>query len=356
MNPEKRNEPPFTWYVICGMPAYAAIARVRFDRLFRDLDAIVEAFTVGQPGAREMYGPDVTYGGPTWAGISYGHINGLGSQLTFPEDSEVGHTPIYRSLDEGIEALQQEVDWANEGMMPFYLDLWTDLKRIFPDQNIPFGGFSREGPITTGWALRGHDFFLDIYDDPERYKEFLRLVTRSIVDYSYFTRSVNDQPAFSESGIGLVDDVASMIHPDLWPDRVMPFHEQYFQAQTSGKRHAHIEDLSPAHLPYLDDLKLDTFDPGVSPGLKPADLRDHCHASFAWRLNEMHVRDLSCDKIRRFAFEAAVDGASGVFSTIGRTMVSQEAVARIHTFIEAAREIEQLLADDCPRHRLCDYL
>ncbi len=36
----KRDVYPYTWYVSCGMSAYAALAGVRFDRLFGDLDAI----------------------------------------------------------------------------------------------------------------------------------------------------------------------------------------------------------------------------------------------------------------------------------------------------------------------------
>ena len=162
-SPPRRNrdEVPFTWYVTCGMPTYSALAGVRFDRIFRESDAIIEAYSVGQSRALEMFGPDVRYSGPGWSGISYGHVNCLGSQLTFPEDSEVAHRPIYSSLTEGIEALQQDVDWAAAGMMPFYLDLWQKLKDAFPDKDIGFGGFGLEGPITTAWELRGHGFFTD---------------------------------------------------------------------------------------------------------------------------------------------------------------------------------------------------
>ncbi|MDP6038021.1 MAG: uroporphyrinogen decarboxylase family protein, partial [Candidatus Latescibacteria bacterium] len=268
----KREEVPFTWYVASGMPTYSALSGVRFDRIFQESDAIIEAYSVGHPKAVEIFGPDVRYGGPGWAGISYGHVNCLGSQLTFPKDSEVAHKPIYSSLAEGIEALQQNVDWASAGMMPFYLDLWQKLKDAFPDKDISFGGFGLEGPITTAWELRGHDFFTDPYDDPERCKEFLHLVTESIVDYAKFIRSLNGQPAFADSG-SLYDDVASMFSPHTWPEFLLPFHEQFFKAQTSGRRRAHIENLTTAHLRFLDDLGLDTFDPGVTPGLKATDLR-----------------------------------------------------------------------------------
>jgi hypothetical protein len=349
---QKREAYPFRWYVSCGVPVYAALAGVRFDRLFRDAEAIVEAYTVGRPRARALFGPDVRYGGPAWAGISYGHVNCLGSELRFPRDSEVAHTPIYASLAEGIERLQHEVDWANAGLMPFYLELWESLKKAFPSERIPFGGFGYEGPITTAWELRGHGFFLDVHDDPGLYREFLGLVTNSIVDYWAFIRRLNDQPAFDRGGAALYDDVSSLIHPDLWPSMVLPFHEQFFSAMTSGRRHAHIENLVPEHLPYLEQLGLDSFDPSVSPKLRPSDLRDRCGVPFLWRLNAMQLRDFSPDQVWRFAFESVADGASGVFCVLANTMLGPEQVAKVHTFIEAAQQVEQLLAGGYPRQEL----
>lgn len=350
-----RTETPFRWYVTCGMPAYAALAGVRFDRIFLDAKAIIEAFTVGRPRAQALFGDDIQYGGPGWAGISYGHVNCLGAPLRFPDNSEVAHEAIYDSLGEGIQALQRPVDWANAGMMPFYLDLWEELKRAFPDLAIPFGGFGLEGPITTAWEVRGHELFLDIYDEPQRYKVFMELLTRSIVAYAAFVRSVNGQPQ-RVARVGLYDDLASLIHPRQWPDTVLPYHEQFFTEQTTGWRHAHIENLVPAHLPHLDTLRLDSFDPSVVTKVAPRDLRDRCNVPFLWRLNSMHVRDLSCEQIRRFVFEAVADGASGVFSSIARTMTSKVDAKKIHVFVAAAKQVEQLLAEKCPRHRLRAYI
>jgi hypothetical protein len=337
------------------MPLYAALAGVRYDRLFRDVDAIVEAFTAGEPKARALFGPDVQYGGPGWAGISYGHVNCLGSSLVFPKESEVSHTPIYGSPDQGIKGLQREVDWANAGQMPFYLGLWEKLRKAFPDRDVRFGGFGYEGPITTAWELRGHGFFLDVHDDPERCKEYLYLVTKSVVDYAAFVRSLNGQPAFVSTRIGLYDDVSSLLHPEMWPDMVLPFQEQFFTSQTSGPRHAHIENLTPDHLPHLDTLDLDSFDPSVVFRIQPSDVRDQCHVPFLWRLNSMQVRDYSLAQVRRFVFQSVADGASGVFISVARTMTGQEDAAKVRAFIDAARQTEKLLADGCPRQQLHEY-
>ncbi len=359
--PRTRAETPFTWHVSCGMSVYAALAGVRFDRIFGDLDAITEAYSVGHPRARELFGPDVRYGGPGWAGISYGHINCLGSELRFPPDSEVAHAPLYGSLAEGVEALERavDVDWAGAGLMPVYLKLWEQLKQAFPDLHIPFGGFGYEGPITTAWEMRGHGFFLDLYDDPELCDRFLRLVTDGVVSYRAFLQSVNGQQAPAER-VALYDDISGLIRPDLWPERVLPFQERFFRSSSGGRadvqRYAHIEGLVPAHLPYLDRLGLDTFDPSVSPRLRPRDLRDGCRAPFLWRLNAMQTRDLDPGQIRRFVFEAVADGASGLFCAIGRVMANAESAVKVQAFAAAAQDVERLLEKECPRGRLLDAL
>ncbi len=352
----RRDSFPYTWYASCGMPVYAALAGIRFDRTFREVDAIIEAYASGEPKARALFGAEVRYGGPTWSGISYGHVNCLGAPLFFPPESEVAHRPIYDSLEQGIQALDREVDWASAGMMPFYLDLWEQLQAAFPGHEIPFGGYGYEGPITTAWELRGHGFFTDLYDAPERCRDFLMLVTDSIIDYAAFIRSLNGQPAFLETRVGLYDDVASLIHPDMWPDVVLPHHERFFARQTSGPRHAHIENLTVEHLSHLDALRLDSYDPSVSTRIEPRDVRDRCQVPFLWRLTSMQVRDMTAQEIRRFVFKSIAEGASGVFCTLSRTMIDPEPVSKVHTFMDAAKQVGQLLQAGVPRERLCERL
>jgi len=353
--PVSRAETPFSWYVSCCVPAYAELAGVPYDRTFYDRDAIIEAYSVGYPRALALFGDDLRYSGPGWSGISYGHVNCLGSPLTFPEGSEVAHAPIHASLDEGIRELKQPVDWASAGMMPVYLELWHQLKQAFPDMHIRFQGFGVEGPITTAWELRGHDFFTDLYDDPQGTKTYLALVTASVVDYFVFQRQVNGEPAVLNTTVGMVDDISAMLHPKLWTDFVAPYHQEYFLSQTTDRRHAHIEGLVPAHLPYLDALKLDSFDPSVSPTLCPQDIRDGCRVPFLWRLNAMHVRDYTLDQVRDFVYSAVAGGAAGVFSAVGRIMTTPEAAMRVKVFIQAAKHVAELLLRGVPPQEVAHY-
>lgn len=357
MNPRKdhaRNNTPFIWGAACGMPGYATLAGVRYDRVFTDLDAIVEAYRKGRPLAEALFGPDVQMGGPAWAGNSYGHVNGLGAELYFPEGSEVGlsREHMCASLDEGIALLKKDIDFRNAGLFPQYLKLWEGLKRAFPEFNLRFTGFKAEGPMTTAWILRGHDFFTDLYEQPEKAKEFLRLGVESILKYRETERAVNGLPLFGESGAGVADDVAAMISPRMWPEFVVPNLERHYAAQTNGPRSAHIENLSVDHLRFLDELGVASYDPSVSGKLTPALIRANCSARFSWRLNATHYPDRSSDGIQRWVYEAVADGAPAVITNVDRSMCNEKSAEKINAFCRAGREVERRLNEGTPREEI----
>jgi hypothetical protein len=200
--------------------------------------------------------------------------------------------------------------------------------------------------------LRGHDFFMDILDEPELAKEYLHAVVDSVVRYRKTVRRINGEPEFAVEGMGLVDDVSAMIAPARWPELVMPFLERYYQEQTTGARGAHIEDLRVDHLKYLDQLQLNSYDPSVSPKLSPALIRDNCSVSFSWKLNSMHYREFSEREIEAWVFDAAAGGASGVWTCVDRVMCNAECAAKVRAFVRAAKRVRKLIADGCPRREL----
>ena len=112
--------------------------------------------------------------------------------------------------------------------------------------------------------MRGLDFIYDVYDEPEKVKKFLALLTDSIISFYRFNNRVNGLPEINLGGAGLADDFASLISPDLWPEFVIPYWNQYYEGLTTGKRSLHCENLSPSHLKYLKDAKLSHYQPSVS--------------------------------------------------------------------------------------------
>jgi hypothetical protein len=348
-----RDPRSFNWAVDAGIEAMGTIAGIRFDRLFFDFDAIVEAYEVGKPRLQELFGPELSIGGPSWAGISYGHVNCLGSELIFPENSEVAHRPIYGSLQEGIRALEKEVDFTKAGLFPKYLVLWERLKKAYPALTIPFPNFKAEGPITTAWLLRGHDFFTDLYDDPERTGQFLERVTDSVIRFYRCIARLNGWPELSPEGAYVPDDVAAMIPPSLWPERVIPHLETFYSELTTGHRGAHIEDLTRDHLKFLDVLELDNYDPSVSRKLTPALIKTHCQVPYYWRLCESpYDNPMSAGEIEAWILEAAEGDASGVATIVWRNNCHAEAARMVRDFIAIARRVQKQIADGCPRDRL----
>jgi len=339
-----RAEAGFEWSASTNYYAYFQLANVPIRDFFLQPDACIEAYTIGRARAREILAEDrdITFAGPATPPISYGHVNGLGAELLFPEGGEVAHTHPYRSLKEGIAALRKPVDYAQAGMAPFYLDFHRKLKAAFPNEKVGFG-YSLEGPITTAYELRGDEVFTDALDEPDLFKEFLRLTTASIIEFHRFRAAVNEVPAVSPDAAGMADDIASLFRPDLFPEFVVPYWDQYFTGLTTGYRHAHVENLRGPHLKHLETVGLYRFDPSISAQLNPKIISRECRVPFAWRLGDFHFADLTADEVRDWVFQAAADGASSVFISLTGKMCLEPTLSKVRSFIRAAKEAQAML-------------
>ncbi|MHB0878083.1 MAG: uroporphyrinogen decarboxylase/cobalamine-independent methonine synthase family protein [Anaerolineae bacterium] len=332
----------FRWSVGSGQSPLTELSGIPIREFNLNPKACIEAYRVGRARLRELFGPEVQPPALSTPHVSYGHVNGLGSQLLFPEGGEVGHTHIYGSLREGIAALKQPVDFATAGMAPFYLDFRRQMQEAFPGEEVGFT-FGLEGPITTAWELRGEGFFTDIYDDPAAAATFMALSTESIVAFHRFTASVRGAAAVNPSGAGMCDDLASMMPPALWPTLVLPFWEMYYAGMTTGTRSAHVEDLRRAQLPFLEDIGLSYYDPSISHRLNPPIIAANCRVPFGWRLGSFHYYGMSADDVRDFVFQSVADGACAVFTYAEASICREPHVAKVAAFIAAAKEVERCL-------------
>jgi hypothetical protein len=85
-----RREAGFTWQVSSCDLALMEIAGIPIRQFNLDPAACAEAYRRGRPLLREMFGEEVALPGVATPPVSYGHVNGLGSELVFPEGGEVG--------------------------------------------------------------------------------------------------------------------------------------------------------------------------------------------------------------------------------------------------------------------------
>jgi hypothetical protein len=349
-----RQQAGFRYSLGSSQGALRALSGVPIHEFNLQPAACIEAYQVGRPLIREMFGPEVTLPGITTPAISYGHVNGLGCELIFPEGGEVGHTHVYDSLAEGIKRLAEPVEWAQVGWAPFFLEFHATLKQAFPGERVGFS-WGLEGPLTTAYELRGDGFFLDLLDDPEGCKQFLSAIVHSLVDFREFNDKVNEATA-PRTASGLVDDIASFVPPRLFPELVVPFWEQWLAAQSQGTRHAHVEDLRVEQLPYLEAVGLSDFDPSISPRLHPGLIAAHCRVPFTWRLGSIHYREMSVQEVQDFVFKSAADGASGVTTVISEASCNEASVPKVAAFQQAGQVAQEHIQAGGSREELAGYV
>lgn len=337
-----RDRAGFGWYVGIDPCTPAMLAGVSRRDFYLEPSACIEAFKKGRPAAREMFGDVVSLPGPGTPTIRYGHVNTLGCALNFPEGGEVCFEPAFSTLKEGIEKLKSPVDLASAGMMPFYLEFQRRMQDAFPGEMVAFN-FGATGPITTAWALRRDDLFLDIYDDPEATKEFLRLSTESLAQYKRFLSRMTGAPEISPAAGAIGDDMSSALPPWHWPEFVAPYWEQYFQGITTGVRSAHAEALAPEHLKFLEDARIMNYDPSVSPRLNPRIIRDTCGIPFNWSLFGWAIPYMTARDIEDFVYQAASDGVTNVVMVVENGLCNDQGVRAVHAFVDASRRVKSLL-------------
>jgi len=323
-------------------PALVEVTGISLKEVYGDPRAGIELYRQGRPLIREMFGPEVGLPALSTPAISYGHVNGLGAELIFPDGGEVSYTELCETLEAGIDILSRDTDFASAGMARFYLDYKQTMEEAFDGAPCAFS-YGYEGPMTTAYELRGDRVFCDPYDEPERFKVLMRLLVDSIVQFAHFHSQANGRTCPDPQGWGLCDDVASMFGPAMWPAFVLPYLEQYYRGLTSGRRSAHIEDLRPDHLPYLETIGLARFDPSISPRICPKDIYDRCRVPFGWRLGNFHYRDLSCADVTDWVFKAVADGASSVFTYVSSTMCNDKTATKVDAFIAAAKRVAKML-------------
>jgi hypothetical protein len=346
-----RDATAFSWSITGSQGALRDVTGTPIREFNLEPNACIEAYRKGRPILREMFGEDLALPGPATPAISYSHVNALGSELLFPEGGEVAHTHIYGSLEEGIARLREPVDYASVGWAPYFLKFRDEMREAFPGEAVGLS-FGVEAPLTTAYELRGEGIFTDMMDDPELTGRFLEAVVDSMLDYCGWLASLEGGVAFNESGAGMVDDISSFVPPRLFSRIVIPAWERYYTGLTSGTRSAHVEDLRPEQLPFLEEIGLGYYDPSISPRLHPKIIRDRCRVPFVWRLESFHCWEMSLQEVADFVYQSAADGASGVTVSVAEGLCDERAVAQMGVFAQAAKETQRMLQERCSREEV----
>ena len=313
------------------------MAGVSMRDFFLDKQKCVYAWKEGTAALQDYFGELFPMRKPSLPPISYGHLISIGAPVFFPEHGEPNISPFAGCIDEAIDILKERkgADFTNAPMFQHYLELWDFMKGEFP--GMPFSGFGDQGPLTSAILMRGQDFLLDIYDEPEKSKEFLTLITDSTIGFTKQLRRINNQPEMLESA-GMVDDFASLIPPSMWDEFVIPFWEQRFNALFTGTRRGiHVENLMPAHLKYMKTAKATHFQPSVSDMITLDTVKTHLDPGITvdWLLYSYHITDMSDAEIQRWVDEVVEAGICVIRTQFGAYACQANKLDRIFAFFAA---------------------
>ena len=313
--------------------AVAHIAGIKLDDYYQNADACIEVLRKGRPMAREVFGTEAWLPGFSTPPISYGHIHCLGAGLRFPEDSEPGVRPVYASIEEGIAGLQKNINFKENELFKKYLDMYRLLKKEFPGENVSFG-FSAEGPVTTAVLLRGQNFYIDLYEKPEKAKEFLDLVVKSIIGFELSVRDIT-----GGKGYGIADDFTSLLPPDMWKEFVIPYWDKLYTAFNVDRRILHVENLTRKHLKNLAAAGISFYNPEVSPKLTPAIIREEVDIPFDWELPAFRLISMSTGEVRQWVEETVADGVKIISTHVFKAICEDRNVEKIRAFIDTAKKM-----------------
>jgi hypothetical protein len=309
----------------------AEVGRVPQRSLHFDVETILKAYEAIRPIA-ELLG--VAPPQPRLAEFTYAHIAALGARIVFT-DYEPKPEPLLHSPEE-IDTLEEPADYLQAGLIQERLRICAELRRRFPESPNFIGHFF-EGPITSAILLLGQRFLTLPYDDPPRAHRLLQFCVTSAQNYA---RSLQDYFGEVSSAFmpgGFPDDFAGMFGPNWFEEFVVPYWEQLYQWMKAGQRMLHSELLRVEHLPFLKQVKLDYFDPGVDQYLTPELLRAHCPMCFQCRITEWQVSNLDAQALqKRYRYLAQFQPYAIQFE-----LTCFEDMPKIKALLEVARELEE---------------
>jgi len=324
----------FSYYAALSFGVLPRLIDVKLKDMYLKPEVAARCFTEGVEIAKDIYGEKIRLPAPAVPAISYIHLSALGAKIQFPEDDgEPNARPAgFSSIDQAIERVEQLVDFAECEWVKHRQDFARQMGKIL-DRNIA-PSLGLEGPITTAALLYGNDFYAELLAQPEKSLRFLKAITDSIIEFTRFVRGSSEVG----SSHGICDDLASLISPGMWPEFVLPFWNQIYEALTDDSRSLHCENLTEDHLPLLNELGLSFFDPSHAPLLRPWMLKKHLQMPWQWRIQSVHVLE-GIERIRREMEEGVENGASRMplyACYIGDKCISPE---HIDFFIQTAGEL-----------------
>ncbi len=325
---------PVKWTLAIPVEVMCEYTGVPQGDYYTDLERTIEVHD-RFPGLFERatgYRPPTTHPTPVTA---YEGVAALGGELVFPP----GHQPQVANLGRILERADDvdRLEVPTFGGTPRFRQLlsWHDeLKRRFPSTASAMSA-GQEGPVTTAVLLRGERFFLDCLDDPCRAHRLLEVVTDMFISWTRAARAVD---GVRTDTVGIADDHAGLLGPDLWPGFVLPYYRRITEA-LGPRCWMHTELVRRAHLPLFRGMDLAAINYSENQYLSPRDtLEELPGVPCGWHiLTVAGMQQGTPDSIRRRYGELAALG----FPEVRSEMTVDTPAENVRAFLEAAREHER---------------
>jgi hypothetical protein len=319
------------WHFAVPPEVTTEYAGTKLGAYYTDLDVMLKTQNTARQLFKEKYG--IETGGERIDVPAYLGVAAFGAELVYPEDDPPQVKGVLLRRAEDVTRLRSPDSYYDT---PAARPAWRMYQTMLGRGKKVGLGTGTEGPITSAKLLRGEDFFLDLYDSPRLAHRLLDLLTESVIQ---FARENRRRQGLQETGLGagIADDFAGLIAPHMWPEFVVPYYRRIYEGLGGESRSHHSELLRPAHLRYLLDLGVTSFDPGQDQYLTVRSIREAAPGlRFTWNLFTVRdVKEGTPDSIKRLYREAVRDGAPSVMAEACRGTPE----ANIRAFIEVAKEL-----------------
>ncbi|MCM8786153.1 MAG: uroporphyrinogen decarboxylase family protein [Candidatus Omnitrophica bacterium] len=307
------------------------IGNINFYQLHFDAESILKAYEKLKEIAEELQVPSPI---PRMAGFAYPHIASLGAKIEFPLDGEPKPFPIIKN-PEDIDNLKEPEDYLSTPIIQKKLKTLAELKKLVPETPNTIGHLY-EGPITTAVLIMGQEFFILVYDNPEKAHKLLKFCVKSALNYAkailnHFGKEMEEGPK------GIPDDFAGILPPKLFPEFVLPYWNEIYEGLKATERSLHSELLREEHLKFLKDVKIEVFDPSTDQYLNEEILSKSCPCKFTLRIKSWEIFNLNEDELEKLYIKLASYKPLSINFSLDRLID----LPKIKRLLRIAREYEK---------------
>ncbi len=106
--------------------------------------------------------------------------------------------------------------------VPVVRQLWEQMDVIEREWGAIDGYLGWQGVLNIAFRIRGHDIFLDLYDDPEFAYDFFQHIAQTIRDFVKLVQARQRESGFAVNQLSVSNCVMNMVSPDDYVKFLLP--------------------------------------------------------------------------------------------------------------------------------------